>query len=120
VTCPGAAKRVDGSLGLRIRGRIGESWLRLFLVRALFFVRIVRAFASGSADNQLPPHEFLVVEDIDGTLCLIDRNHLDKRKAFRLLGSRVGHDFGTLDAADTTEELFELGFRGRVGEVADV
>ncbi len=80
----------------------------------------MRTFAASAAHDELAAHEIFVMKNVNGTLCLIDGDHLDECKAFRLLRPRIGYDLGTQDIADSTEKFFELGLRGRVVKIANV
>src|SRR5205085_6315423 len=71
-------------------------------------------------DDKRPTVHLLLVELSDGFLRLIVARHLHEGEAARAARRHVPHHADVVDLAGPAEELRQLLFRGRVGEVSDV
>jgi len=73
-----------------------------------------------SADHELAPEEFFVVQFLHCALGLVDRLHRNERETFGALVVAIAHDLGVLHMADAVEEIEEIAL-GRVErQIADV
>ena len=74
----------------------------------------------GAADQQVPAHEGLVVEDVHGTDGIFHLLHFHKGIALGLVGAGVVNDFHGADFPDALEYVFKVAFRRFIGKVAHV
>ena len=61
-----------------------------------------------SADDHLAAHEWLVMENFDGSLCLLDVCHFDKSIALGFMGVSIVDDLNASYRADTFEQFLEF------------
>jgi hypothetical protein len=70
--------------------------------------RGTRACAAGLLNAEGASFNFLTLEAILGSICLVGRDHLDKAKTPRLLGMGILHDLAFLDFAILLEKTGHL------------
>ncbi len=78
--------------------------VRLVFIRARLVVCAIH--------YEVAPHEWLVMQNLDGTLCLINILHLDKAEAFGAMRMLVVDDFDLANGANPFEKVFQRAFIG--------
>src|SRR5215203_3398785 len=69
---------------------------------------------------QVAAAKLRIVQLVDRVLRVFLRHHLDERKSARPPGGHVANDVHRFDLSDTAEQIVQLLFARREGEVADV
>lgn len=82
--------------------------------------RLGLALRLRSADDHLAAHEWLVMENFDGSLCLLDVCHFDKSIALGFMGISIVDDLDASDSADTLEEFLEFVLSCVIRQVAEI
>jgi hypothetical protein len=70
--------------------------------------RLGLALRLRSADDHLAAHERLVMENFDGSFCLLDVCHFDKSIALGFMGISIVDDLNASYCADTFEQFLEF------------
>src|ERR1700737_3415343 len=73
-----------------------------------------------TADHEFATKELLIVQFLDGTVCLPHSPQLQQSETFRPLIVTVTYDLGVLYMANAVEQLEEITLRRVEGQVTDV
>ena len=82
--------------------------------------RLGLALRLRSADDHLAAHEWLVMENFDGSLCLLDVCHFDKSIALGFMGISIVDDLNASYSSDTLEEFLEFILSCVIRQVAEI
>ena len=72
------------------------------------FVAVFGAFGASCVDDHFAPHEWLVVEDFDGSFCFLKVGHIDEPVSLGFVSVTVVDELDFANCADSFEEFFEV------------